>query len=864
MKNCFFKWRYRHIACIICLLPYTGWSQPNNKLKAITPPEYNKWYNLNNTGFSGKGSWLSYSLYNTASQILMIQQTHGDKKYVMDHAGSLKFLSDSIASYSRHEQGYLFFLNSGRKEVFPSGTGFLISKNEQCLMIFHKPSGKLVLRRLQDNDSLVLTGVSAYYYNPVFEGVCVLSSRNDVPKMDIISTGKDFHVKNIPIPENREVLEISWHVSGNFLAFTLGRLRHSHDTTDAGLVGYFDLLKGKSWYLNPAEKGNFPRGHILISHWNYPLAFSPDGKRVFFAHRPEKTAQNKEIPEIWKTDDPYIKQRRSVWSYNIPRISMWNPAGDKYVPVTGQNTPEAFYGLGKDYALVYNPAQYRLKNDPLTDTFDVFLMDLESGGKKLLIKKFVNSVGSINISPSGRYVLYFKDRQWWCYDTRKDLHDNLTGKLETVSGIKSAEDPLGYSPEGWTQHEEAVFMYDQYDLWKISTGHSACERITRGHENGTQFRLIGNSTRSQSDMRNQRGIYLDDPVLFFQIRKGDTMGYACKKADGRMVYIMPDECYTRWPKIALNNKVLGFTVENSDIPPRLMLYDAVSDTLMQVFQSNPHYTDYRWHERKRITYHNKNGKKLTGILYYPMDYRQDSLYPMVVHVYEKQSHYWNQYISPTYYNPIGFNPANLTADGYFVFLPDIEYETGEPGFSAADCIISGTKAAMESAPVNPAKIGLIGQSFGGYETMFTITQTHLFATAIAGAGVSNFPCDYLSSIQDQINFKFYMYESFQLRMGKSLYEDYQGYLDNSPVYHAQNVRIPFLLFTGGKDYHVNYTQTMAFHFAMKRLGKQNTMLIYPNEAHAFNDPANKKDLTIKVHQWFGHYLKGGKKQSWMP
>lgn len=862
MKHLSCKGRRLLMVCFTCLLTYTGWSQQNNRLKAITPREYYKWYSLENGGLSAAGSWLSYSLYYTDSQILVIQQTYGDTKYVLENASGMKFLGDSIASYSRNEQGYLLFLNSGREEVFPSGAGFQLSKNEQCLMIFHRPAGKLVLRQLQHNDSLVLTRVSDYHYNPASESVCVLSLRNDALKMDIISTGKDFHVKNIPIPENREVLEISWHESGNFLAFTLGRLRHSNDTTDAGLVGYFDLPKEKSRYLNPAEKGNFPRGHILTSRWNYPLAFSPDGKQVFFAHRPAKLAQNNEIPEVWITNDPYVKLRKSIWKYNLPKVSMWQPAGDKYIQVTDQHTPEAFYGLGKDFALVYDPTQYRLQNDPSEDISDVFLLNLESGEKILLIKNFVNTIRSINISPSGRYVLYLLDKQWWCYDTQKHLHKNLTLALEKVSGIESPEDPVEFSPEGWTQHEEAVYMYDRYDLWKIATGNASCERITQGREKNVQYRLIINDMRSQSDMHNNRGIYIIDQVLFFQTRKGDSMGYACKKADGGMVHIVLDTCYTRRPVKASNNSIFGFSVENATIPPRIMVYDAFSDTLMQVFQSNPHYKAYRWHEQKMISYRNKDGKKLSGILYYPMDYRQDSLYPMVVHVYEKQSQRRNQYIVPTYNNPIGFNVTNLTADGYFVFLPDIEYETGEPGFSAADCIISGTKAAMESAPVIPAKIGLMGQSFGGYETMFTITQTRLFATAIAGAGISNLPTDYFNI--EGMTLRFRQYENDQLRMKKSLFDDYQGYLDNSPQYHAHKIMIPFLVYTGGKDYHVHYTQTMAFHFAMRRLGRQNTMLIYPNEAHAFNDPVNKKDLTIKVHQWFGHYLKGAEKQSWMP
>jgi dipeptidyl aminopeptidase/acylaminoacyl peptidase len=856
------RWYYRIMACIICMLPCTVWSQHKDTLKTITPSDYNKWYDLENSGFSSKGSWIGYNLYNTESGKLVIRQMHGNTGYVIDSACDLRFLGDSMAVYNKNNKCYIMFPGSGRKEVFPSGTGFRISKNGQVLVIFNELLHKLVLRSLPNNDSLAFTDVSNYVYNPVAEGVCVVSSENSAAKINIVSTVKGFHVKNINVPQNRGVLELRWHLSGNFLAFVMGRALNSHDTTDAGLVGYFDLKNGKNWILNPAEKNNFPRGHVLVSHWKYPLEFSPDGKQVFFAHSPEKTETGTENPEIWKSDDPYARQSLSAWSYNVPKISMWDPVGNKHMLVTDQDEPEAFYGLGKDYALVYNSAQYRFCNDPLTDTLDVYLMDMESGERILLIKKFVNDFGSMNMSPSGRYVMYLQDSQWWCYDTRKDQLYNLTEKLEIVSGMKSTDGFLKYPPEGWTRDEDAVFMYDRYDLWKISIGSASCERITHGREDGVSFRLIDNNLDNQSNLRNNRGIYLDDPIWFFEVRKEDKMGYACKMADDRVEYIVFDECYTRWPEISMNNEILGFTLEYYNIPPVLMAYDAGSDSLLQIFRSNPQCKDYQWYERKRIDYQNKSGKKLTGILYYPMDLQKDSLYPMVVYVYEKQAKNWQQYINPTYYNPTGFNQADLTAEGYFVFLPDIEYETGEPGFSAADCIISGTKAALHSAPINPAKIGLMGQSFGGYETMFTITQTSLFATAIAGAGVSNLPSDYFNI--EGTHLRFFQYESSQLRMNKPLFEDYQGYLDNSPLYHAQNIRIPFLLFTGGKDYHVNYTQTMALHFAMKRLGRQNAMLIYANEAHAFSDAANMKDLTIKVHQWFEHYLKGGEKLDWMP
>mgnify|MGYP005826884273 FL=1 len=109
-----------------------------------------------------------------------------------------------------------------------------------------------------------------------------------------------------------------------------------------------------------------------------------------------------------------------------------------------------------------------------------------------------------------------------------------------------------------------------------------------------------------------------------------------------------------------------------------------------------------------------------------------------------------------------------------------------------------------------------------------------------------------------------MYEYSQSRMGNSLFEDYQGYLDNSPLYHAKSIQTPLLLWCGMEDYHVNYYQSLSFHLALKRMGKKNTLLMYPEEDHIISSPENQMDLTNRVEQWLDHYLKGKPKLDWMP
>jgi dipeptidyl aminopeptidase/acylaminoacyl peptidase len=211
----------------------------------------------------------------------------------------------------------------------------------------------------------------------------------------------------------------------------------------------------------------------------------------------------------------------------------------------------------------------------------------------------------------------------------------------------------------------------------------------------------------------------------------------------------------------------------------------------------------------------------------------------------------------------GFNIANLTAKGYFVLLPDIEYEMGNPGLSAADCTIAATKEVIRRGLVNSDKIGLTGHSFGGYETNFIITQTDLFAAAVSGAGISDLRSHYLSIGWPLGSAEIWRYESQQLRMNKSLFEDKDGYDRNSPVVHADRVNTPLLLWTGEEDRQIHYYQSIAFYLALQRCNKKEIMLVYPSDRHVIYDRSHQKDLTRRIEEWFDYYLKDKSEAKWI-
>ncbi|CAN0367174.1 unnamed protein product, partial [Ectocarpus sp. 4 AP-2014] len=196
-----------------------------------------------------------------------------------------------------------------------------------------------------------------------------------------------------------------------------------------------------------------------------------------------------------------------------------------------------------------------------------------------------------------------------------------------------------------------------------------------------------------------------------------------------------------------------------------------------------------------------------------------------------------------------------TADGYLVFYPDIRYKLNDPGVSAVGCIEAGVRAMISKGLVDKDHIGLIGQSFGGYETAFAITQTNLFATAVAGAAVTDLVSWYHTlGTRDHDRTNMFFFEDGQYRFKDSFYKNPKAYLRNSSLHHAANINTPLLLWTGEEDHHVDWHQSIELYLGLRRLDKECRLLIYPKEGHSLLKPKNQVDLTRRIKDWFDKYL----------
>jgi dipeptidyl aminopeptidase/acylaminoacyl peptidase len=209
--------------------------------------------------------------------------------------------------------------------------------------------------------------------------------------------------------------------------------------------------------------------------------------------------------------------------------------------------------------------------------------------------------------------------------------------------------------------------------------------------------------------------------------------------------------------------------------------------------------------------------------------------------------------------------STYSSNGYLVLQPDVRYEIGKPGTSALDCVSSAVKKVIELGYADPARIGLQGHSWGGYQSSFIVTQTDMFAAVVTGAPPTNLTSFYGTLYRSTGTIQQGITEVGQVRMGAGVtpWSARDLYESQSPVHNAPKIKTPFMILHGTADGSVDAGQGLEFYAAARRLGKQVILLSYPDEAHHLGRKENQKDFQIRMRQFFDHYLKGTPAPGWM-
>lgn len=605
--------------------------------------------------------------------------------------------------------------------------------------------------------------------------------------------------------------------------------------------------------------------------------FSKDGTKLFFGIAPVKKAKDTTLVDfenakldIWGYKDDYLQpmqlknlEKELNRSY-LTSIEIFN-SDPKIVPLADLKLPDAtvinegnapFAFASTDFG---NRVQLQWTANAIKD---YYLVDVKNGARKKIIEGLV---GKAAPSPNGKYVIYFdqKTGTWYTYNvaTAKvtPLNNGLSVKL-TDEENDVPDYPGDYGIAAWTEDDKSVLIYDRYDIWEFSPdGKTPAKNITNGYgrQNGLTFRYQSLDPESRFVGKKETLIL----STFNNISKENGF-YKTSAADSKNpeLLVMAKFKYSALAKAKDAEEYIYDKGNYSTSPDVYVSKDLKTETKLS--STNPQQQNYNWGTAELVKWETPKGYKAEGILYKPENFDPAKKYPMIAYFYEKLSDGLYSY-SPPAPTPSRLNIPYFVSNGYLVFAPDISYEDGHPGRSAEEYINSGVESLKKNAWVDGSKIGIQGQSWGGYQVAHLITRTNMYAAAWAGAPVVNMTSAYGGMRWESGMNRQFQYERTQSRIGATLWEKPELYIENSPLFALPKVNTPVVIMANDADGAVPWYQGIEMFTGLRRLGKPVWMLNYNNEAHNLMQRQNRKDIQVREQQFFDYYLKGAKAPVWM-
>ena len=568
---------------------------------------------------------------------------------------------------------------------------------------------------------------------------------------------------------------------------------------------------------------------------------------------------------IWNWQDPRLQSQQQVQEEadkNFSYLSIYRVKDGKFIRLADEEVRSVTPAPKERWAIGIDVRDYQLEASLSGRRYqDVYVIDLQTGARKLALKKALNYFGP---STDGGKLLYYEDAQYFVYDMASGQSTNITKAVPT-SFVDVEDDHNVVKPPvppiGWTKNGDAVLLSDDWDIWKVPMSGAAVNLTVNGRKDGIRYRRI---LRLDPD---ERGFDLSVP------RYVDTFGEYTKKGGvarlepgkaGVQPLLWDDAMFSRVVK-AKKADVYLYTRETFKDPPDYYVTDASLAHGRKITSLDQQVEAYDWSSGSRIVDYTatlgKGGavKKLQGSLFLPANYQKGRTYPVIVQIYEKLSQNYNRFATPS---ANGFNQSVYTSNGYAVFQPDIAYRVNDPGMSAVWCVVPAVKAAIATGVVDAKRVGLHGQSWGGYQTAFLVTQTNIFAAAVAGAPLTNMISMYSLIYKNSGGTNQAIFETSQGRFRGGYWDNWDAYYRNSPVNFAKNVTTPLIILHNDKDGAVDFTQGVEYFNTLRRLDKKVVMLEYPGENHSLARPANQQDYTLRMKEFFDYELMGKPAPDW--
>ncbi len=587
--------------------------------------------------------------------------------------------------------------------------------------------------------------------------------------------------------------------------------------------------------------------------------------------------------DIWVWNEDYIQPVQKV---NLKRdqgrtyLAKVNYDGSGFVQLADEEIPNVMIDKKntQDWILVTSDKPYHVRQSwDRSACTDVYRISLKDGRRELVLREAPYS--GLSLSPDGAYAVAFhaKENNWYLYTLATGEFKELTSQLGVTFWNEDDDHPSDPGPWGrasWSEDSRFFWIPDQYDIWQFDpTGAVAPFRVTEGTGRATKTTYNYVNPYFDPDARGPMGpfgggtVKSDKPYWFTTFNnttkeRGFAMKDATKKKARLQKMVEGPYNYTGLAVSSGKKGGLLYTRGNFEDGNNVWMTKDGFKSQQQLSDINPQQRDYNWGTVELVNWNTDEGRRLEGLLFKPEDFDPAKKYPVMIYFYEKNSE--------TLYNPRVPAPSASTinipyfvSNGYLVFVPDLVYTDGHPGQSCLKCLMPGCDMLCAYPWVDGDNMAIQGQSWGGYQVAYLITQTNRFKAAGAGAPVSNMTSAYGGIRWESGVARTFQYEQGQSRIGDDLWDGFDLYVENSPLFFVPNVTTPVLIMHNDADGAVPWWQGIEFFNGLRRLGKQAWLLQYNDEAHNLRERRNRKDLSIRLSQFFDHFLKGAPMPVWM-
>ncbi len=785
----------------------------------------------------------------------------------------------------------------------------------------------LVVRSLSNGDEMTFGNVSAYAWSDETSLLAMtLDSHDDVGNGVILYNATTGSLKHLD-SKNANYHSLSWREDGRDVAFLRETKHNEDEDEDPShvLVVWKDLGTGhgQKTTFDHRDLKEFPKGMRVVTARG--IQWQKHGDAVFFSiadwenepaekDEDEKTGDKKKSDSKGKkTKTPTSKNssaskpttkesdskkeesksdKKDKKKEEEPKalrdsldehagVDVWHAKDTNIVPRQKKTIArdrnknylcafwldnKSFVRLGDEVAdsvTVFDSGHMALARD--TDHYekeamfgpqllDVFVVNTRSGKRQEILSHHKMVFGG---SPDGNHIAYVKDGKWCLYHVENNQHQvlELPGKMiNDESGVLTDENrPYGLG--GWSQDSRFVYLYDKFDIVQVSLRDGVAKQLTDGKSRGLRYRLL-DLDREEDFLDANESIYLS---VYGETSK--QTGFARLNPDGSVDALLLQDKRTSSLAKAQDAEVYAYASQAFDDSPDIFVTDQNFANPTQMTKTNPQQSDFAWGRSELLSYRNDHGEELQGALFYPADYQVGKKYPMIVYIYEKRSQMVHGYSAPS--ERSAYNPTVFTTQGYFVFQPDIVYRAQNPGLSALACVVPAVKSVVAKGFIDAKRIGLIGHSWGAYQTAFIVSHSDVFAAGIAGAPLTNMMSMSTNIYWNSGGTNARIFHESQGRMDKPFWRDVDTYIANSPIFGMDSLNTPLLIAFGNKDGAVDWHQGIEMYNAARLAEKQLVMLVYDGENHGLRKKSNQVDYHWRIREWFGHYLKGDKAKKWV-